>query len=163
VAWQPPEVVEMTAEDGQIVLTMNTTVGAQKDSRMEGFAIAGEDRRFQPAKVDFFVVGKDSRNRPQFDRKKLVLSSSLVPQPVHYRYAWGRNPMGNLSTNGSGTPLPTQRSDSWAISEVPVEQDEALDHRAKLGRVRALLKEDDMKRRLHDAQTLLDTHSTSQQ
>ncbi len=49
----------------------------------------------------------------------IILSSPLVPEPVHYRYAWCRNPLGNLkSTDHTDIPLETQRSDDWSIASM---------------------------------------------
>jgi len=120
--WLPPTIEEVEAVDGTIRLTLSTNVATADDSdgQMLGFAIAGEDRRFQPATISYYTDGKrDSRNRLQYKKNILVLSSPMVPQPVHYRYAWARNPMANI-TNGRGIPLATQRSDDWILEETPV-------------------------------------------
>ena len=86
---------------------------------MEGFAIAGEDRKFHPATAEHLVTGKDNRGREQKDQNVIVLTSPMVPNPVHYRYAWGRNPMGNIQvTRNSDIPMATQRSDDWPLEEV---------------------------------------------
>jgi sialate O-acetylesterase len=38
---------------------------------------------------------------------------------VHYRYAWARNPMGNLQVLGNtDIPFATQRSDDWPHGEM---------------------------------------------
>lgn len=42
------------------------------------------------------AIRKDSRNRPVYDYKTIMLSSRHVTNLIRYRYAWGRNPMGNL-------------------------------------------------------------------
>ena len=44
--------------------------------------------------------GKDRHNRPQYDRQVIVLSSRTF-RSIHFRYAWGRNPMGNLQAAGN--------------------------------------------------------------
>jgi len=113
--WLPPMLEEMKVEDGAIVLTFDQAVAPVSDgSPMEGFAVAGKDRKFQPATTTYRVIGKDSRGRDKYDTTTLVLKSFLVPNPVHYRYAWARNPMGNVQLAGnSDIPLPTQRSDYW--------------------------------------------------
>jgi sialate O-acetylesterase len=118
--WQPPMLKEMKVENGAIVLTFDQQIAPVGDgSPMAGFAIAGKDMRFQPATITYRVVGKDSRGREKQDTTTLVLRSSLVPEPVHYRYAWARNPMGNLQARGnSDIPLPTQRSDDWTNGDL---------------------------------------------
>jgi len=120
--WLPPSITKVETVNGTIKLTMSTTVGMKDEStdKLEGFAIAGKDRRFYPAEVNWYTDGtKDRRNRPVYDRKILVLSSPFVPKPQHYRYAWARNPIANI-TNGRHIPLATQRSDDWRLEETPV-------------------------------------------
>ncbi len=120
--WLPPTIEEAEAVDGTIRLTLSTNVATADDGdgEMLGFAIAGADRRFQPATISYYTDGKrDNRNRLQYKKHILVLSSPMVPEPVHYRYAWARNPMANI-TNGRGIPLATQRSDEWLLEETPV-------------------------------------------
>jgi sialate O-acetylesterase len=162
LGWKPPMLKETKIEDGKLLLTFDVPVGAEKDSPMLGFAVAGEDRRFQPATAEHFVKGKDNRNRPQYERRIVVLSSPHVPNPVHFRYAWSRNPMGNVTCTDARygrAPLATQRSDGWKLTEVPAKLDEGMDHRAKVGQQRKLQKELDLERRLEDARALIDQHS----
>ena len=118
--WTPPTIKEVKKVDGAIQLTMSTNITTKDDSDGEllGFAIAGEDRRFYPAKIQYLQAGKDSRNRPQYKRNILVLSSPFVPKPAHFRHAWARNPMTNL-VNSLGVPIATQRSDKWLAEETP--------------------------------------------
>ena len=118
IKWEPPTYEEMRVEDGRIVLKINGRTGSYHDGPIRGFAIAGEDRKFQPATAEWFVKGKDRHNRPQHDRSLLVLSSPLVPKPVHFRYAWGRNPLANLKTaDHTDIPFATQRSDHWTLED----------------------------------------------
>ncbi|MDT8388945.1 MAG: sialate O-acetylesterase [Lentisphaeria bacterium] len=49
-----------------------------------GFAIAGKDKKFEPATAESLVTGKDGRGRAQFNRKVLVLSSPYVPAPFTF-------------------------------------------------------------------------------
>jgi sialate O-acetylesterase len=116
----------------------------------------GEDRRFQPADTTHLVTGKDARGRPRKDMKVLVLSSPMVPEPIHFRYAWGRSPMGNIQAHhNTDVPLATQRSDDWKMIEVPV-IGESVD-RGTRNEVRKALRLEDMRRRLFDAQTLIES------
>lgn len=116
--WMPPKVEEMNVVDGTIQLAMDVAVnGVDDGGPIEGFAIAGEDRQFHPAKAEHLVTGKDQKNQ-----KVLVLSSPMVPAPLHYRYAWARNPMGNLQVLGNtDIPFATQRSDDWPHGEMMVD------------------------------------------
>jgi sialate O-acetylesterase len=120
--WLPPSITEAKVADGKIQLTLSTSVKTSDDSdgKLLGFAIAGADRRFYPAEVNYYTDGtRDRRNRLQYKRNMLVLSSPYVPEPEHYRYAWARNPMANI-VNSRGVPLATQRSDNWVLEETPI-------------------------------------------
>jgi sialate O-acetylesterase len=120
IRWKPPMVKEMKIEDHRILLFMDeATANVDDGGPMKGFAVAGEDRKFHPAEITHLITGKDDRDRPQNDLKVLVLSSSMVPRPTHYRYAWARSPMGNLQAhNNTDIPLATQRSDSWSMADI---------------------------------------------
>ncbi len=118
--WLPPTIKEVKAVDHTLRLTMSTDVTLKDDSEpeMNGFAIAGNDRRFYPADVHWFEgTGKD--NKTKRSRNILVVSSPFVPEPVHYRYAWARNPMANIA-NDRQVILPAQRSDDWLLEETPL-------------------------------------------
>jgi sialate O-acetylesterase len=157
VAWQAPRIIKMETVEGKVILTFDVHVGAEKDSPIEGFAIAGKDRRFQPAKAEHLITKKDTRNRPVYDYKKIVLSSPYISEPIHYRYAWGRNPMGNLRLRYKfdSSILATQRSDNWKIYEVPFKFGEKADRRSFV-MARNANRMFDMQRRLNEAQRLLD-------
>jgi len=156
IKWKPPMYTEMKVEDGKIILKMDTEVKAENDGAIEGFAIAGDDRRFQPADASYLVTGKDKHNRPETSRKTIVLSSPLVPKPVHFRYAWGRNPMGNLKTADNNVlPFATQRSDDWKMEEVP-EKVAGDEPRQVRGLVQKELRLGDTERRLKEAQAFID-------
>lgn len=157
IAWKPPVITDMKAGGGKIVLSFDVPVDAKKDSPIEGFAIAGKDRRFQPASAGHVVVSKDSRGRAVYDYTRIELTSPYVAEPVHYRYAWGRNPMGNLRPryNFDSTTLATQRSDDWKIYEVPVKLGDSAD-RGALNNARQMNRVLDMERRIKDAQRLIE-------
>ena len=147
------------------ILKMDTRVRAVTDGPIVGFAIAGKDRRFQPAEAEWLVTGKDQHNRPKHDRSVVVLSSPHVPDPLQFRYAWGRNPMGNLqSADHNDLPFATQRSDDWRMENVPVKLTGFDDlppkdfARRGNGESKKALQLDDLGRRLKEAQTLIDEH-----
>lgn len=162
LTWEPPVITGMESSGGTLVLTFNGPVGCQKDDVIEGFAIAGNDRRFQPAKAEYQVAGKDAKGLPQVNNRVLVLASPHVSEPVHYRYAWGRNPMGNLKhlQGQDGPPLATQRSDDWPMNEVPVKFGEVLDQKT-VNQSREAHKLFDTDRRVKDAQLLLGAEQES--
>lgn len=160
--WKPPMLLGMEPKDGALVLQLDAEVSDPEGGAMAGFAIAGDDRRFQPADVAYREVGKDDRGQPRFDRRQLVLTSPLVPAPQHFRYGWGRSPLANVqAVDNKDLPLPTQRSDDWAIGEVPrdvlgagVDGSGSLS-RQQWNRVREALKQDDVRRRVAEAKATL--------
>jgi sialate O-acetylesterase len=163
IRWKPPMVNEMKFEDNRILLHMDeATANVDDGGPMKGFAIAGEDRKFHPAEITHLVTGRDNRGRPQKDTKVLVLTSPMVPKPIHYRYAWGRSPMGNLQAHhNTDIPVATQRSDNWSMKELY----EALTgkksssagslERGERGELLKALRAEDIGRRLAEAETLI--------
>jgi len=163
IRWKPPMIKKMTVEDKRILLTMDeATANVDDGGIMKGFAIAGQDRKFHPADIAHLVTGKDNRGREQKDTKTLVLTSPMVPKPIHYRYAWGRSPMGNLQAHhNTDIPVATQRSDNWSLRDIyealtgrKGKSGGALERRERNELVRAL-RAQDLRRRLAEAETLL--------
>lgn len=162
--WLPPVIRQMEAADGTLRLTFSTEVRTKDDAdgKMLGFAIAGEDRRFYPAEIRYATEDAGDRtNNPRYRRNVLVLSSPFVANPVHYRYAWARNPMGNI-VNPRGVPLATQRSDDWILEEtpekipVPEGMSEDAARRYIGNRLREVLKRADLERRLQEARATVE-------
>jgi len=161
--WLPPSITDVKIVDQTIRLTMSTAVRMKDESedKMNGFAIAGNDRRFFPAEVSWYSDGsKDSRNQPVYARNILVLSSPYVQEPAHYRYAWARNPLANI-TNSRQVPIAAQRSDDWLLEETPVSlptppgmsaKDAARPQRTQILKKLAL---DDTERRIKEAETTI--------
>ncbi|MDA0373222.1 MAG: hypothetical protein O2865_05525 [Planctomycetota bacterium] len=161
--WEPPKLLGMEAKDGALHLQLDAEVSDPEDGAITGFAIAGEDRRFQPADVAYLEVGKDNRGQPRLDRKQLVLTSPLVPAPVHFRYAWGRNPLANLQAMSNlDLPFATQRSDDWDMLDVPLGViDEKMGQRpdrAQMNHIRSVLRQEDERRRVDQARRVLEEH-----
>ncbi len=67
--------------------------------KLQGFAIAGEDRKFVWAEA-------------MIDGKTVVVSSPQIAKPVAVRYAWAINPACNLY-NRAGLPASPFRTDAW--------------------------------------------------
>jgi sialate O-acetylesterase len=160
--WQPPLLLGMEARDDALVLRLDMEVGDPEDGAITGFAIAGEDRCFQPADVSYVERGKDDQGRPRWDRTQLVLRSPLVPAPQHFRYAFGRNPLANLQATGNkDLPFAAQRSDDFGIGEVPLGVlGDGVDGKGALtpaqqNRVRAALRQQDMRRKVAEAEAVL--------
>lgn len=161
--WKPPAITGMKAGEGRIVLEFDAEVGDPEDGAIEGFAISGNDGRFQPAYASYLEDGVDDRNRPRLNRRQLVLTSPLVPDPVHYRYAWGRNPLANLQLNGNkDLPVATQRSDGWTMDEIPLgihgdDMSEA-NSRAQRNRTLQVLRLEDTRRQLKESEMFIEEH-----
>lgn len=157
IRWLPPMVSEMKVEDGKIVLQLDGDAGPYNDGPIYGFSIAGEDRKFYPAAANYPMVdGKTSSH------KAIVLTSPLVSKPVHYRYAWHRNPMSNFkSSDHTDLPMPIQRSDNWTMNDVyeayvgKKSASATLLNRAERGALNKALQAADTARLVEEAQTLL--------
>ncbi len=157
--WLAPSIEDVKTGDGQIRLTMSTPIQTRDDSdgKMMGFAIAGKDRRFYPADIQWYTDGSvDNRNQPKYQRNILVLSSSFVPEPIHFRHAWARNPISNV-VNARGIPLATQRSDDWLLEETPVKVKDLdkKNSRQIFNELRKMLRQADMERRIQEAEATL--------
>ena len=74
---------------------------AAKGGDLQGFAIAGEDRKFVWATA---VI----------DGNTVVVSSPHITKPVAVRYAWDINPVCNLY-NQAGLPAVPFRTDDWPM------------------------------------------------
>jgi len=157
--WLPPTIKDVRINGATILLTMSTAIQTRDDSdgKLMGFAIAGQDRRFYPAGVQWYTDGSvDNRNRPKYQRDILVLSSPFVPEPIHYRHAWARNPISNL-VNGRGVPLATQRSDDWILEETPekINAPKNASRRYISSQIRKVLRLADIERRIKEAEAAI--------
>jgi sialate O-acetylesterase len=72
---------------------------ANGGNKVNGFEVAGADKKFYPAEAT--ITGN-----------QVVVSSSLVNQPVAVRYNWANNPAGKL-TNKANLPASPFRTDDW--------------------------------------------------
>ena len=161
IEWLPPMLIKMEQIENGLELTFSRDVGDPEDGRICGFAIAGVDRRFHPADVEYAVRGKNERGQVQYDKKRLVLKSHMISNPIHYRYAWGRNPLANLQATGNkDLAFATQRSDTWVMEEVPLgvlgEQVTLPISRADRGKILQVLRQQDEDRRRRQAQITLE-------
>lgn len=158
IKWKPAVCTDVEIKDGTIILKLDSRLKTLDNEPITGFSIAGKDRRFQPALAEWVQTGKDGKSK---DTSKIILSSPYVKEPVHYRYAWARNPVTNLNlAEHVDVPLATQRSDDWKLEEIPlgIVEGEAADSknsRAQKGKILQILKEEDLKRRLMEAQRLI--------
>lgn len=170
VRWEPPYLREMKVEKGKIILSFNVKgpLGTNPEGTIVGFAIAGEDGKFQPAQADFLVTGKDKNGKVRKDSSSLVLTSPLVSDPIHYRYAWARNPHANLVSAWDKLPFATQRSDAWTLSELyksytgkePQNNIDQLEGNEK-AELKLSLQKEDLRRRVFEAQAFLERNTVS--
>lgn len=163
IQWKPPMLVSMERREQSLLLTMDTDVGDPEDGAILGFAIAGEDRQFHPAQVAYAEKGKNDRGEVQYDRKQLVLTSPMVGEPIHFRYAWGRNPLANLQATGNkDLPFATQHSDDWRMEEVPLgilgDNVKLPISRGDSNKIIQALREQDKERRLKEARQFIEAN-----
>ena len=161
--WMPPMIKEMKVQDGAMLLTFDGkgVTSAGDGSPLAGFAIAGKDMKFQPAEVTHKVIGKKGR-RVQYDNTIVILTSPLVPEPVNFRYAWGRSPMGNIQARYGRVPLATQRSDNWTNADLlkaltgKDAEDPGQLSRGEGYAFRAALEKEDRRRKIAEAKAILE-------
>ncbi|MDP6545649.1 MAG: sialate O-acetylesterase [Phycisphaerae bacterium] len=108
-----PKFVSMRIEGENAVLEFRHAGGGlvAKDPKgeLEGFAIAGADKKFTWAYARFTRSGYGSAR----DKNRTVwVSSKSVSSPVAVRYAWSANPECNLY-NKEGLPASPFRTDDW--------------------------------------------------
>lgn len=83
----------------RIIFSHAANLCTSDGGQLKGFAIAGPDRQWHWAEA-------------YIDGSTVVVSSQEVQMPVAVRYAWGKNPVGNL-LNSSGLPAIPFRTDDW--------------------------------------------------
>jgi sialate O-acetylesterase len=102
VAARGPSYDSMAVEGGAIRLRFRDLAGGLvvgSAGELEGFAIAGKDRKFVWAQA-------------KLDGDTVVVSNPKVTAPVAVRYAWAANPACNLY-NAAGLPASPFRTDDW--------------------------------------------------
>ena len=72
-----------------------------KGGRLEGFTLAGRDRRWHHAEA-------------RIQGMRVIVSSPEVPHPTQVRYDWQSNPPATLF-NGAGLPAGPFRTDTWPL------------------------------------------------
>lgn len=97
---ESPEYQSMEIKDDKIFLTFSESgKGFNRFRAIEGFEIAGADRKFYPADV-------------RLDNIRVVVSSKEVKEPVAVRYGFRNFLPGNLKNVG-GMPVIPFRTDNW--------------------------------------------------
>ena len=103
VVYSGPLYNSMSVEGSKIAIRF-TCIGsgltAKDGDQLQGFAVAGPDRRFAWAKAAIV-------------RDQVLVWSESIPHPVAVRYAWADNPAGANLYNVEGLPASPFRTDDW--------------------------------------------------
>lgn len=161
IRWLPPQLQEVKPRDGRLLLKLDTWAIPFNDGPIQGFAIAGKDGRFQPAKA-VWLDKNGGKGEPDWERSIIVLSSPLVPEPVYFRYAWARNPLESLkSSDLSNLPFDTQRNDTFTLADMyqiytgKKPSTPGVLHGGESRELVEALKAEDLKRRIEEAKQLI--------
>lgn len=102
VTYSGPLYDKMQVEGNKIRLYFKHTDAGltAKSGKLQGFAIAGEDKKFVQAEAE--IVGNT-----------IVVSSVQVLKPVAVRYAWAKNPLISLYSSKENLPASPFRTDDW--------------------------------------------------
>jgi len=121
VEYRTPIYRSMHTEGNEVVVTFDVNIHPRHGGRaeIEGFAVAGEDRHFYPAKA--FMASA----------RTVKVWSDFVPNPVAVRYAWATHPFGTLVGAGSsGLAAAPFRTDDWQWRDAPVADRGSPEHAA---------------------------------
>lgn len=103
LVYSGPSYKSMKTEGNRVIISLNNTGSGlfvkNKYGYVNGFAIAGPDRKFVWAKA-------------YIEDDKVIVCNETVKEPVAVRYAWGNNPDVNLF-NKEGLPAVPFRTDNW--------------------------------------------------
>jgi hypothetical protein len=134
--WEPTVCKNVERLKDRIIITFDKEVKTSDDRPIEGFAIAGSDRHFFPAKAAY-VKTQNEQGKPDFDKRRIEVWNSLCPDPVEVRYAWARNPLGNLANVECPIiPVPLFRTDNWDYPEAPYSMEGFAEHRIRMKKLR---------------------------
>ena len=104
VVFSGPLYRQMRVQGRQVRIAFDHAAGGleAKGGQVDGFTIAGEDRRFVPAEG-------------RIDGEEVVVSAKAVPAPRAVRYAWANYPRATLQ-NKAGLPASGFRTDAWPLT-----------------------------------------------
>lgn len=103
IAHQSPLYQSMEKQGNKIIVTLDHLGGGLAPfdvHQLQGFAIAGEDKKFVTAQAKLI------------DGNKIEVWSDAIKDPVAVRYAWADNPVCNLYSK-EGLPVTPFRTDDW--------------------------------------------------
>lgn len=103
VIYKNPLYKSFTVKKDKVVLTFDNTPSGliSKAGEPTEFLIAGEDKKFYPAKA-------------KIEGATVTVSAKEVKKPVAVRYAWKNGSIGNLFSK-EGLPVPSFRTDTWPV------------------------------------------------
>jgi sialate O-acetylesterase len=109
--WDEVKLVSAVTEGDEMILTFDMRVQPDDMNKvLEGFSLAGEDKKFYMAHARHGDAGKELT--------VVHVWSPMVPKPVALRYAWGFSPMGNLKVQGHPDMAVQEfRTDNWDLLE----------------------------------------------
>jgi sialate O-acetylesterase len=100
IAYLTPLYKSMKVEKDKIRITFeNVTTLVSKGGEPTEFMIAGEDKKFYPAKA-------------KIEGNTVVVLAKEVKKPVAVRFAWGNGSISNLFSK-EGLPVSVFRTDDW--------------------------------------------------
>ena len=156
LGWEPVECIEFEILEGKILLSFNKEVKTSDDRPFEGFAIADSSGHFFPARAAYLSPGQNQRGQPVYDKTRLLVWCNLVSDPVALRYAWARNPLGNLvNAKERFIPVPLFRTDEWDFPEAPYGIQEREAHKERLKNLHLQAEEWTRERIAREAEKLL--------
>jgi sialate O-acetylesterase len=103
MASNSPRYSSMKIEKGKVIITfdfVNKGLYAFDTPKIEGFAIAGDDKKFVWAKAK--IIGEN----------KVEVWSELIENPIAVRFGFEQNPIVNLYDK-NGLPVTPFRTDDW--------------------------------------------------
>lgn len=119
LGWEPAIYTNIERLKDRIIVTFNKEVKSSDDRPLEGFSIAGADQHFYPAKAEYVKL-ENEKGQKVNDKKRIVVWNDLVVDPLALRYAWARNPLGNLVNDATRIiPVPLFRTDHWDYPDAP--------------------------------------------
>ena len=132
LGWKPVNFLHKEIKSDTILLHFDREIKTHDDRDFEGFTISGEQGHFFPASATYLNIKSSRSNIDSVNKRVLVIHSRYVQAPVHVRYAWARNPLGNVvsaSIRERVIPLPSFRTDKWDYPEAPVEEADLINYR----------------------------------
>ena len=155
LGWEPAFCVGVERLKDKIIVTFNKEVKSSDDRTIEGFSISGTNHHFFPAKAAYVII-QNEKGRSIVDKKRIQITNNQIVNPVQVRYAWARNPLGNLvNADNPIIPVPLFRSDTWDYPEAPYDPEEFAEYKANLKIMQKQAQEMAVNRIIREAEIIL--------